>query len=798
MKKYCRTERPRGSFLKGWMAAVFILAAVPSVSVCAEDLVEKETIVSRNLNIDGKIAGITRPENGNDQSRDWKGSKVCFGRWGKYAVAYRVLDPMTTAYSGEDTDVQTMLLDCTVSLGSLPYMETADAEPQWEGSYVRSWLNGAEFLYNEECFTEPERAAMIESVKPEPLESDSAKVSVTRAGSYRYRYLQFTPLSGDRIFLLDARELTNAEYGYRSVLADTDFLYTDIECTNKAKDLYQGGYYSKQSYWVRTNRMEEKVYFERNADGEIGKAVPDPTGKNVSELVRESDTLVACNQYGNFITGCSTKDRKGVSPAMNLDLSHILFAGADEEDCIYLTLKNGTAVTKTDFGTAGGIRMGSEGGFVSLKNIRMEGEYQLEPDGLWAMVADEDGRVYSCERIADAVQGESFVRIQEGLAPGKYRLYVFYGTKGFPTSYACMDLDEWTELTITGYEAGSRPPYYVYVVKEGDSLWRIAERFCGEFFDKEIGDSADRNGILCEYVAYLWASNRYVVKNPDHIEPGMELKLYEAAGMPAEDAGLLTVLEDAAEIRMESYVCVDMDHDGEKEMIGVAYEKSSDSYQTWYCSSDGTDCRLVNQNPWGVDSCRLELLETGDATHVAVDGFPMMGSAKNHTILALKRGEIFSLVSNGYGAVYMSEERNIILTVDAYDAMYDTSFGEDEGIWIGHTWKDTYLYFDGKSYKEYGAADLSEEEYLTYENAREIKAQIEQEINPSGEGRTEYRYFRRSNGILHIQCDLHGDNGSISYQYYTVRFEGNILRAESGVMNPGQMANYFSDLEVTY
>lgn len=97
----------------------------------------------------------------------------------RLGVVYRVLDPVTTDYSGE-SGIKTMLLDCDVSLMSLPYMKD-DMTPSWEDSYVREYFNGEAFLYNDECFTEPEREAIIESVKEKPSADESDTLfSVTR------------------------------------------------------------------------------------------------------------------------------------------------------------------------------------------------------------------------------------------------------------------------------------------------------------------------------------------------------------------------------------------------------------------------------------------------------------------------------------------------------------------------------------------------------------------------------------------------------------------------------------------
>lgn len=515
-------------------ASVLSLAVIWSGTVYAEEPAGRE-IVSYDLNVAGRIACITKPENGDreaarnfkelEENKKWKGTKLCFGRWGDLVMTYRVLDPMTTDYSGENGDVKTMLLDCDVAFTQLPYMEDENAVPSWEDSYVRAWLNGEEFLCNEECFTELEREAIISSTKREPLESDSPKVSVTRdnffTGPTHYRYLEFAPLAGDRIFLLDSKELTNAEYGYHP--AEVGYVYTDVEYTNKSKMLYkEKEYYSWDAYWVRTNLIESTT----------------------NDVTTESSAFIFCNIYGNFVTG-SRNAARGVSPAMNIDLSHVLFAGSDEEGFVYLTLKNGTAVTKAERGDVGNGPVTPRGGFVNLQNIGIEGEYGVAPDNLWAMVADEEGHVYNCERMMDAVEGESLVRIPEGLSTGHYRLYVFYMTEGFPTSYACLDLDAWIEVVVENGDLErekSEAPHGVYIVKEGDSLWKVAERFCAFFYknyenvdrggiDRESIDyeRIDKDQVLCQYVAYLWQTNREMVgEDPNHIEPGMELRLFVA------------------------------------------------------------------------------------------------------------------------------------------------------------------------------------------------------------------------------------------------------------------------------
>lgn len=259
------------------------------------------------------------------------------------------------------------------------------------------------------------------------------------------------------------------------------------------------------------------------------------------------------------------------------------------------------------------------------------------------------------------------------------------------------------------------------------------------------------------------------------------------------EAELLAIMESSSNHKIENYVYIDMDHDGDNELIGV-YKDETGLYQTWYCSSDGKTCVLVHQNNDGMGACEIELLDLGSETHVVLNAYRMMGTGKNYSILALRNQEIICVISNRYGYVSMEDDGKITLNVEAYDGMYDPSIGA----LILHTWKNTYLFFDGNEYKEYGATEISENEFMGYKNSQELKNKIEEELQQPDTSVLELQYFKRDNGIMHIQCNAYSNSGAIQYGYYTIAYSGKELSTDLGEYNSGQMAPSFSDLEVVY
>lgn len=246
-------------------------------------------------------------------------------------------------------------------------------------------------------------------------------------------------------------------------------------------------------------------------------------------------------------------------------------------------------------------------------------------------------------------------------------------------------------------------------------------------------------------------------------------------------AQLLEIMELCAEHEMEDCVYVDMDHDGAEELAGVYFDEKNHC-QAWYCSSDGQTCMLVYQGNSDADTCIIETLDAGDETHVVLNNCCLFGPWKYYSILALKKKEIVCLLSDQNGYVRMTEQGDITLTVEAYDGMYDPDYGMTT-----HTWKDTYLFYDGSTYKEYEAAEITENEFFRYQNAQTVKDEIDRAWSQPDVQSLEYTYYIRNNDVLHIQCDVFYDSGEVRYGYYTVRYEGNILDKEPGEYNPGQM-----------
>ena len=125
----------------------------------------------------------------------------------------------------------------------------------------------------------------------------------------------------------------------------------------------------------------------------------------------------------------------------------------------------------------------------------------------------------------------------------------------------------------------------------------------------------------------------------------------------------------------------------------------------------------------------------------------------------------------------MTKEGDVILDVEAYDGMYTPDFGMSM-----HTWKDTYLYFDGvyklplishvpirkagchdpcRIFTDLLMQDITgkshriistEEEFAGFTNAQALKEAIADELWQPDTEELEYSYFKRKNNILHIQC----------------------------------------------
>ena len=256
------------------------------------------------------------------------------------------------------------------------------------------------------------------------------------------------------------------------------------------------------------------------------------------------------------------------------------------------------------------------------------------------------------------------------------------------------------------------------------------------------------------------------------------------------DRQMLALLDEACGSKIYTYVSVDMDKDGENEMIGVA----NDHFSIWYCSSNLEDCYMVSDGPsHGYDDCTIEQIELNGERHIVIDAYNMLGDDKSYSILALHDGKIEMLVNDNYGYVYMNKKNEIILDVEAYNGEYDKIYD----IWMTHTWTDTYLYYEDGKYKEYGAAILSEYNFLKYDNAQELLDEIEKENRNEDVLEIRYSFFIRENGIAYIQCELEEEE-FIEYFHYTYRVNENHLDFEMP-KNYGIMYSTLSQLdEVTY
>ena len=237
-------------------------------------------------------------------------------------------------------------------------------------------------------------------------------------------------------------------------------------------------------------------------------------------------------------------------------------------------------------------------------------------------------------------------------------------------------------------------------------------------------------------------------------------------------------------------LCDDFDHNGSSELFAVIFVE--DTYQIWYCNSDGTLCEKVHESTRYFDECYMTTIPSDAETHIVVNLYNMMGPDKQFTILALQKNAVACLVPWHYGTAGTDSDGQPCMTVDAYDGCYDATLD----MWLMHTWKQTWLKFDKNenTYREIAANKITEDEFLTITNSAEYLEKIRNLETSEELTELSLEYFYRENGILHVQCYAKDKLGNISARYYTLKQEDDCIGSMEDYPTNGIMQERLSEL----
>ena len=214
------------------------------------------------------VDGIHDPATPSSVNDAWQGSYVYYGKYSGRPVKYRVLDTDSSLYASE----KTLFLDSDKVMFEASFDSTGTTNV-WNNSRLRSSMNSSSgFLVT--GFVSLEREIIYKST----VAGHSLQISGPS-------YAGYAGLSEDKLFLLDAEDLSNTSYGY----------ITDGTNTNGRKDKV-AGYDGSSSYWLRTANSSHNDWAANN------------------------------NYYG--YDSHKVDDTLGVAPALNLKDSRILFSTA--------------------------------------------------------------------------------------------------------------------------------------------------------------------------------------------------------------------------------------------------------------------------------------------------------------------------------------------------------------------------------------------------------------------------------------------------------------------------------------
>ena len=263
--------------MASFLAAAMTFSLLPRIT--GKDNVHAAPIEKDKDNTCLGTTGIAAPVKPAGSSSAWSGSYVYFGAYGegestKVPIRFRVLAPSTTAYGSS-----TLFLDSDRTLFIKKFDDDSNV---WANSELRAALNNEsdEDSFLNSSFSPLEKGAIAESTVGEHdlvKGTEAGQVTDWTANIFK----KYVPLTGEKIFVLDAEEVSNVAYGYSN---------TNRSCSDRVKD---GSY---AWWWLRSA-------YSDNTDSAAG-------GVDNKGLLFNS--LIA---YGD-----------GVAPALNVKQDSILFS----------------------------------------------------------------------------------------------------------------------------------------------------------------------------------------------------------------------------------------------------------------------------------------------------------------------------------------------------------------------------------------------------------------------------------------------------------------------------------------
>ena len=229
-------------------------------------------------------------------------------------------------------------------------------------------------------------------------------------------------------------------------------------------------------------------------------------------------------------------------------------------------------------------------------------------------------------------------------------------------------------------------------------------------------------------------------------------------------------VKSCTEYEMGAYLYGDIEEDNEKELLAAYLDESVGQWKIMRLENETAEPVEFHsvQLPMYLDKCDLGLIGLKDKIHYVINLYPSMGLGSGSLIVEETETGVKEVLNIG-NMYWQSESGDVVLQSAYYGAyVYKPTFEM-----TGRTWRYSYLTYDEESqqYKEYVANEITEEEFLTYEGATECLDGIR---NTYAGYEVKYTFFKRNNGIMHVQCEYENEE-YIFFDNYTVHYEDNII-----------------------